>query len=463
MFNFLKKKQEIVERKSHSFVNSFSSSLLFLEANINNRNISPTRALAYYDIASPVSIAVDLIRDEFKNLRMVLETNGEVITEAPILEFLQNPNDDQVLQDFLESLGAFFLVTDEAYMIAMGSAGRPPSEIILVSPSIVDVKKGRDGFITQIGVQRTTGAREIFKRSETEFRFFTSDDNAEIWQIKGFNSQQNGRGKSKLNSLSPEIDQYIETAMHNLATLRNGLRPSGALQQTKDQDPLTDDQFERLREQVEQFYSGTENSGNALILEGGLEFKEMSINPKDMDFLNLQRTVTTAIFNRYKIPLPLINPDKMTLANMESAKLNLYDNAVLPFANRMFAEITRFLAPRFGLSEDTQIIPWQDKITALQVRRNQELKVKKDLEILTINEIRTQIGLDSIAEGGDVVYIPNNLVPAGTTEEDIQENQEESKTTRESFTRLMKGQMDFKGNRSFTDEVIDQIADDEGL
>jgi len=398
-FIFGKKQQIIPVKKSHSVGQGVVLPSGFLVDGFSKRIITPQRALWYYDVAAPLATGVDWINDEFKTLQMALSTNGDVSLDEPILEFLQQPNDDMTIEDFLETMGIYFLVTNEVYIIAEGAnLNAPPTELILVSPEIVAVTRSRrDTFIEKIEVHKHNQAKETFLRDDASFRFFNQDNTAEIWQIKGFSTRHTGRGKSKLSSIQDDLDQYIEASVHNLSLLRNGMRPSGAFSM---EDTLPDDQFERLKEQIDSFYSGSANAGQSLVLDNGLEFSEMSINPKDMDFANLKKSVTTAIFNRYKVPLPLVNPDKMTLANMDSAKLNLYDNAVLPFAKRMFAELTRFLRPRFKLANNQVIVPFMDSITALKTRSNEELKTKEALNVLTINEIRTEIGEDEIAEGG---------------------------------------------------------------
>jgi len=490
MFNFFKRKENY--QKSYTAIQHFdnvkfsygkdlvpikkfhsaSQGLVFPNGFINDefsrRIVTPQRALFYYDVVAPLATAVDIINDEFKTLQLAVKTNGDITTDDEILKFLNQPNDDMTLVDFLETMGIYFLVTNEVYIIATGNLNLPPAELLLASPEIVEVRKGRDGFIDRIEVQRTTSSKEVFTRNPLEFRFFNRDETAEIWQIKGFNTRFTGRGKSKLSSVQYELDQYIEAATHNLNLLRKGLRSSGAF---STDEQLADDQFERLREQLESFYSGSANAGNSMVLDNGLEFKEMSINPKDMDFANLKKDFTTTIFNRYKIPLPLVNLDKTTLANMGNAKLNLYDNAVLPFATRMFCELTRFIGPRFNMDENQDIVPFMDSITALQTRRNEELNRKNDLNVLTINELRTEIGEEEIAEGGDIVYIPDNVVPAGSSASDGENTDNDTtntendatKTTRERFTQILESQLDVKGNRTYTDEEIKHFADEQDL
>ncbi len=456
-----------LEKKFHTN-NAFFHSGIF-HGDSHHLDITPQKALFYYNVAAPVATAIDLVNDEFKNLDLAVNTDGTITTDDEIIQFLQTPNDDMVLEDFLEVLGIFFLVTNEVYIVANGPVNQKPTELVLVSPGDVEVRKSRqDGFVEEISVQSSMGtqqggfaSRVVFKRNELQFRFFDDSQTHEIWQIKGFNSHLTGRGRSKLNSISDEIEQYIQMSVHNLKLLKNGMRPSGALTTKSEDGKLTDDQFTRLKEQLAQFYSGAENAGNVMILDG-LEFTSLMVNARDMDFQNLKKNVTATIFNRYKVPLPLVTLEKMTLANMDSAKLNLYDNAVLPFAFRMFSELTAFLGPRFSMAEDAKLVPFLDNITALRLRNMETLKKRKELGVLTINEIREEIAQDPIPKGGDSVLIPRNLVPAESAPpEKVDETEKAVKTSREGFTKLMQGQKDIKGSRSYSDEQIAEMADRE--
>lgn len=486
MWNPFKQTKNVVTVEKKSVI--LPEGWLLNGGGFSNNQLTIKRALKFYDDAAPVATAVDWINDEFKTLSLLLQQGDKSTNDAEILKFLQSPNDDMIQEDFLETLGAYFLICNEVYMVATGNVNKPPAELLVISPEHIVVKKDADGFINQINIQRDGMGTEIFKRADTQYRFYNKDQTAEIWQIKGFsargdnvvsNSDFNGgnnitssRGRSKLSSICREINQYIEVATHNLATLDNGMLPSGTLT-APEGATLTDEQFERIRSQVVNFYSGAKNAGKVLILDNGMVFTPLNINAKDMDFKELIKSVTTTIFNRYKIPLPLVNAENMTLANMATAKLNLYDNCVIPLANRLLRELTLFLAPRFKLGENDLIIANLDQVSALQPRRNEQLKVKKELNIYTINELRADSGDLAIAEGGDIVYIANNLVPAGTDMTVAQSNtlvdvtpvekQINTIATRKQFIAIMQKQIDVKGNRNFTDDEINKMADNEGL
>ena len=370
-----------------------------------------------------------------------------------------------------------YLLANEVYIIATGNVNREPAELTVVSPVDVTTFIGTDKFLSRIDVQHG-GVKETFLRNDPEFRFFNRNQTAEIWQIKGFSTISNhssaggltsvsNQGRSKLKSVRREIEQYIAIATNNLALLDNGMRPSGTIE-TPDGESLTDEQFEKLREQVINFYSGGANAGNVLILENGLTFNPVSISIKDMDFPKLNKDVTEKILARYKVPSQLVFPVDAAFNTMETAKLSLYDNAVLPMSARLFREITNFMRPRFDIDKGEVIVADMDQISALQIRRNQELKLKSELDVLTTDEMRDELGRDPV-KGGDVVYIPGNLVPIGTVAvepvapDTSVATSSKQQMDRKQFFDIMKQQKNSEGECIHTDEQLLQIADDEGL
>ena len=66
--------------------------------------------------------------------------------------------------------------------------------------------------------------------------------------------------------------------------LDNSARPSGALVYGNGQT-MTAAQFERLKSELEETYTGARNAGRPMLLEGGLDWKAMSLSPRDMDFM----------------------------------------------------------------------------------------------------------------------------------------------------------------------------------
>jgi HK97 family phage portal protein len=261
---------------------------------------------------------------------------------------------------------------------------------------------------------------------------------------------------SNLTPIFYEIEQYIEASIHNTSLLRRGARVSGALQSDNN---LTDEQFMRLQEQVNNFYSGSDNAGRPLLLEAGMNFTEMSMNNKDMDFLELKKNVTYMIYNALKIPLPLISPEHSTLSNMEIAKLNLYDNAILPIARRIYTELSIFLLPRYR--KDNELTRYRlsyspGEITALEPRRNDELNKLNELGILTINELRAKIGYEPL-EGGDNVLSRFNQTTVATDQYTEDQPERPVPRNQKEFIESLKKHRNEKGVRIYSDNFIDRL------
>lgn len=275
--------------------------------------------------------------------------------------------------------------------------------------------------------------------------------------MKEFNplmSFNNLYGMPKIMPIWYEIEQYINSSAHNLSLLRRGARVSGAV--TSDMK-LDDDEFMRLNEQVDRFYSGSTNAGRVMILESGMQFQEMSLSNKDMDFLELKKNVTNTIYMALKIPLPLVNIEHSTQSNMENSLLSLYDNAVMPLLKRIYFELTNFLMPRYPNLQGLEINYSPDEITALQPRRTQNLLNIRQTGVLTINEIRAIMGYEPL-QGGDNLFGALSDGPIAQDEYTADEPKEPSpKYMNSEFYRVMSKQLNPDNTRKYSDEYIREL------
>lgn len=450
MFNFKKKpiKSKIVnlsKTKSFTFHNGFI---------IPNGSKSLTRDNVdyYYNTCSPLATAVDWIRDEIKNLPLEIKKGEDFNDNHSLLQFLSNPNSDKTQIDFLENLSTHWLLSNEVYLLGTGQSDNV-YEMFVIPAADVSVELGNDNLPTNYTVQKSNGKQVTFYRDNSNFRFYDYTGVHELWQIKGFSANPNNANESVslLKSIETEISQHIEANRFNLNGLNNGVLPSGTVEVDENFN-FTDEKFERLQEQIVNFYAGSENSKKAMILEGA---KFIPIDSRrDMDFEKLNDKVTKAIFLRFKIPLELISTERASQATAESATLHLYDNAVIPTANRLLGELTKFLQGRFKLNEDEKITYNPNEITALQSRKNEQIKLEAEIGVATTNELRTKLGYSELSD--ESVDTPLVLLRTPTQVNSVK------MTSKNDFVRVMKGQKDNKGN-IYTEKQLVLIADKAGL
>lgn len=446
-----------LEKKSHG-MNIFD----FLNDN-GFGQVSAWQALRYYEQIAPVGTAVDIVTDEIPALQLsVFDKSDKSYSEdEDIIKFLERPNAGTSGQEFFKNYPTYYEVTGEVFMMATGNPNRPPLELFVFPPQFVSDTPGKDGFTESYTVNNDTiGMTFTRKEVGRQMRYFDESGERELWHVKDFNpnaSSTNNRGSSRLNAIFYEIEQHFEASRHNLSLLQKGGRVTGAL---VTEQVLDDDTFKRLQEQLDRFYAGSSNAGRMFLGEGGLKFQEMGTSNRDMDFRNLKRDDIVAIFNRLKVPLALMTPEQMTLANLETAKLNLYDNAVLPLCRRLLEELTLFIGPRFKMSKTETLSVDPESIPALQARQNAELKQISDLNVLTINEVRAKIGYEEV-DGGDSVLAPATLIPIA--QDVFTDDNLDKPEAREKFFQIMREQKTHQGVRRWTEAEITTFADNEGL
>ena len=127
-------------------------------------------------------------------------------------------------------------------------------------------------------------------------------------------------------------------------------RPSGALVYAgPDGAHLTDAQFERLKQELEENFSGAVNAGRPLLLEGGLDWKALSLSPKDMDFAETKASAAREIALAFGVPPLLIGlPGDNTFRNYEEANRAFWRQTIIPLVQRLQKAFHAWTQPGFA-------------------------------------------------------------------------------------------------------------------
>jgi HK97 family phage portal protein len=154
---------------------------------------------------------------------------------------------------------------------------------------------------------------------------------------------------SPLEAAAQSIDLHNAAATWNKALLDNAARPSGALVFSAASGNLSEDQFSRLKAELEAGFQGAANAGRPMVLEGGLDWKAMALSPKDMDFVELKNGAAREIALAFGVPPMLLGiPGDNTYANMVEANKALWRQTVIPLVRRVADDLSAWLGPVFG-------------------------------------------------------------------------------------------------------------------
>lgn len=388
-------------------------------------------AMSLYRKSSSVATAVDIIAQEMSRIDPVIKNpDGSLDDSHPILDKLNNPNDwNETWSFFFGSLARASLLTGDDYTYALGITARPPLELYAVKPQNVNTVTGSmDQRPNSYTIYNGDGIGSYNRtRGKTGFRFY--DGNLkELWHNSRYSSQcENISGDSPLEAICLDIHSQIKGRIHNTKLLEHGGRPSLLV---TFKDTMTQDQHDERRQSLNEQVAGANNAGKIITVSSSdMDIQELGTNNKDMDYANLERISSLAVYNRYRIPLPLVTNDASTYNNLTTAVESLYDFAVLPNTDMLLSSLSMFLMPRYGLSpEEYQITYNPDEIEALKKRRVENLKQRKEIGIETTNELREGMPNREPVDGGDVILVSSTMIPiseASTAEEIETETPEE--------------------------------------
>lgn len=353
-----------------------------------------------YGCVSAISDAVAQV--EFQLFKI---ENGEVVKveEHAVLDLLYRVNDFQTQYDHLCLTQSYLELTGEApWFVDRGNSGTgEPTSIMLIRPDKLKIKKAPAGSAAPVGGY----VYEIEPGSNIDI----STDEMIFLKYPDPNNMFRGKGTLAAAAVTVDVDNYSEE--YNKRFFFNSARPDTIL--SSDQK-LTPKQREELRASIKRVYQGKENAHKTLIMESGMKWGAMSPTAKDMDFLEQQKFSMAKILSIFRVPKPIIAvSDDVNYANAKIAEYVFAKWTIKPKLTRIVAQLNEFFLPMFSGTEG-MFLSFEDPTP-----EDVDAKIKKydsglGRGYMTLNEVRGEEGLDEIGEEGDVLYIPNNLVPPGT-------------------------------------------------
>lgn len=377
---------------------------------LSAQEISPYNAWLLYQNVSTFAKIVDLIADETARLVPLVKVGGKNVVDHPLAKFMQRPGFNRTRQRFIKQLAVQYLVTGNGYMHTIGEPDRPPIALDVLKSNLVTFTPGFDMWPEQFFYSE--GTRSIrFNRDPNEARDYRWIDDAglgECTPIFDMDGNRRGVGMSRLNAIRHDVELRLQGIIHNSATLQNGARLSGILSV---KDGLAPEQRDDLRNQIQSMMSGAANAGRVMVTGGGeLDFTQMSMNAKDMDFANLIRLVEDAIVSRYNVPVTLFRTDAQTQNNYDTAWRQLYFTSVLPTFETIWSSIANHMSLRLG--EDIEVVHDTTTNPILAKHASEQAISRFNARLISRNEARAELGYEPCL-GGDTIYGPMGEIPVG--------------------------------------------------
>ena len=350
---------------------------------------------------------VRMIAEAAASVPWLLYDGAAEVDDHPLLALLQRPNRRQAGADFREALVGYLLTAGNAYIEAVSLDGTV-RELHALRPDRMKVVPGADGWPE--AYEYSVGGRTV--------RFVDAGEGSlpPILHLALFHPLDDHYGFAPVEAAAVAVDLHNAAGTWNKALLDNSARPSGALvYQAKEGGNLTSEQFERLKAELEQGFTGATRAGRPLLLEGGLDWKAMGLTPKDMDFIEAKNGAAREIALAFAVPPMLLGiPGDNTYSNYQEANRAFWRSTVLPLVGRLAGAFSNWLGPAFGGADGgsgagaSELRLWfdADQVEALSADRAALWARVAEASFLTVNEKRAAVGYEPVAGGDEIKAAP---------------------------------------------------------
>lgn len=351
--------------------------------------------------------AINRIADAIASVKIGIYRGETELVEHPLKTLFNRPNPLQSYGDYMRAKVSFIMIAGNGYEERF-MVGKEVKELYQLRPDRMKIIPSSNGI--PAAYEYTLGQNKV--RWDMDPRTLACD----VRHLKLFNPINDWYGMSPIEAGAYAIDQNNESMSWMQALLQNSARPSGALT-VKDGGTLSDENFNRLKAQIEEQYSGSANAGRPMLLEGGLDWQQMGLSPTDMGIIESKFASSRDVALAFGVPPQLLGiPGDNTYSNYSEARLAFWEDTALPLLDMIMHDWNAWLGSLYGV----EIKPDVDSIPAIAEKRLSMWQMADQSQDLTINERRALKGYGPI-EGGDVLFVSASEIPLSMASDPLSE------------------------------------------
>lgn len=356
-------------------------------------------------------VAEQLTNIDYKLMQQKAD-EAEPVEGHPADELLMKVNDQMTQRQLMEITWTHMMLAGEAFWaVNRGPTGMgEPKSIIPLRPDemIVIPAKEESGRLIEGYVYRRhnrDGGFEEVPLSADEVIFFKEPDPMNPFR---------GLGIIKASALTIDTDYAQEQFNYEFFKQGGSMNPAFETDQV-----MSADELRRNYEMLRQNFTGVPNAHKMMILHSGLKMAKTGFSQREMEFLKGQEWTRDKIMSMTGTTKTLLGiTDDVNRSNAEVAEVVFNKYTILPKAEKMAEYLNEYYVPMFKRTEN--LFYMVDDPTPPNAEE-QIVKYKAALggaSWMTQNEVRAKEGLEPV-EGGDTLYAPANVVPAGTMPQQV--------------------------------------------
>jgi len=381
-----------------------------------------------------VYAALRKLSQAFVSLPIELHDKGEKIDREDSPEFLKplwgllrRPNELESFRTMQEKWVLQMHLAGSTYFWGAGlgldklgkrvRAKAAPSLRLLPPDTVTIHNDGRTITSYEVDPTKNVADKRILKPEEVLWVNFTDPSN-------------DFAGLSPLAACAYSIDIGNAALSWNFNLLKKSGVPAGVLRLFGVMH-ITREERREIEEDFQNRYMGAENAGSVVVVSGEkAEYKQLAMSPRELDWAGGDRIAMRQICEALGVPSVLLgDSSNRTYSNMEAARQDMYETAVIPLKELFLEELSNWLMPQYGYDPaETQLLVGVEGVKALQENENDRTQRLKQSDWWTPNEKRVADGLEEIDDPvADLLYVvmPGTLKPIDPDDTEVEDEGDE--------------------------------------
>jgi len=330
---------------------------------------------------------------------------GAEVLDGPVWQLLREINGIQAWPEFFYLMWLNLALTGNAFWWKVRNRRGVVVELWGLKP-------------TEVRIERVPGSAELryeWRPSDagtTPYLF----DQSSIVHLRIPSPLSDVWGMSPVRPAADDIRADQQAKRSTLGMLDNSALPAGVLVSSQD---LSDEQAGMIRRQWREVYGGPANVGRIAVLGRGTEFKAISVQPKDIEYLNQRRLSRAGIINAFGIPPIYVGIESENFGNRREQRRQLWQDKLVPLFRLIEGQLTERLLRDFDPSYVAVLDETRTDIFVGIIGEQVETATKAvSGRLMTPNESRRIFIAPFLHDvqgdlvGGDDFLVPMSMVPA---------------------------------------------------
>lgn len=365
-----------------------------LLARLTGGDYAGSSALDQYNRSLYVFACIAKIAEKIASIDLeqyqILNSRGDTkeIVSSRLLDLLYKPNPFQTKGEFWKTTIINLKTTGDAFWFKVRNKSGNVLELWNLRPDMVTIVTDPVHFVKEYRFSKRTG----------EIIYFAPED---IIHFKYPNPLSEYNGSAPLMAAKSRIVTEEYAANYQRDFFINNARPDAII---KSVNNLKQADKDELREGWKKKYQGPGKNSKLAILSGGLEYQQISLSQKEMDFIESIKANRDDILIAFGVPKTVLGiTEDVNRANAETGIYMFLSETIVPEMTSIITKINEeMVSPDF---DDSMYLSFKDPTPD-----NRDITLTEYANGITnnwllINEVRQREGLPPIA-GGWSFYLP---------------------------------------------------------